>query len=179
MTSAHGAFAIIAGLVGTPICRCLIVRAVAAMAAMTAVTAVATVATEVHHKHAADQSGVEDGRERENAGNYQRGYDDADHQPGHKPAWSSSRRGRGTTGGSGTRTIGVYGGIVGLYGHGLVASNCNGVLASRAWRAAMNRTTAAAAIPSPISWAVLSPNRTVGSSRRKKSPKRIAASPSR
>lgn len=138
------------------------------MAAVTAgseVPAMTAVTAHVHQDHAAEQPRVEHGRKRHDAGDDKRAGNDPDRQSGQEPAGANRRRPRTTV--RRYRSADAMGRLV-------VRMNCHDRLASsaieglgmeRARRAAMSRAMARSAIPSPINWAVLSPNRTAGSSR--------------
>lgn len=136
------------------------------MAALTSVAAMTSVAARVHQDHAAEQPGVEHGRGGHDAGDDKPRCDDPDRQCGQEPAGTSGDRRR--IGGAGCRSVGAMGGrIVRMRSHDRLTSNGIEELGmERALRAAVNRITARIAIATPMSWAVLSPRRTAGSSRR-------------
>ena len=116
-----------------------------------AVTAMTRVAAHVHQDHAAEQPGVEHGREGQDAGNDEHGDNDRHQKPRQQPPGST---GRGLDSARRDRlraaSVSEGGRIVSMSRHGRLTSKLNVVLAPRLWRAAMNRAMASAATPSPI-----------------------------
>src|SRR3990172_11429246 len=141
---------------------------------MAAMTAVAAVAAQVHQDHAADQAGVEHRRRGQNTEDDEGDRHETDREPGHEP----SRSGRGEHRRARcVRSLALlsdgFGGMLVRGRHDRLSSIVNVALAPCACRAVMKRTMPRTAMPSPRTCAVLSPNSTAGSSRRKKSANRI------